>query len=127
MGNEEYFVGLSFWPGRPKDTYANSVNPDERARYYFVFDFRLKSLLFKFNDGRVHLRISGMKGFISKLRQVYAVKMLLEDNLHWYEESKVLGPVVQSIISLTSSLRVISLTVLADSIHNILIFIAEKM
>ena len=37
------------------------------------------------------------------------------------------GPVVQSIISLTSSLRVISLTVLADSINNILIFFAEKM
>ena len=27
------------------------------------------------------------------------------------------GPVVQSVVSLTSSLRVISLTVLADSIH----------
>ena len=38
-----------------------------------------------------------------------------------------LGPVVQSVISLTSSLRVISLTVLADSIHNILKFFAEKM
>ena len=38
-----------------------------------------------------------------------------------------LGPVVQSIVSLTSSLRVISLTVLADLIHNILIFFAEKM
>ena len=38
----------------------------------------------------------------------------------------VLGPVVQSVVSLTSSLRVISLTVLADSIHNILIFFAEK-
>ena len=37
------------------------------------------------------------------------------------------GPVVQSIVSLTSSLRVISLTVLADSIHNILIFFGEKM
>ena len=36
------------------------------------------------------------------------------------------GPVVQSIVSLTSSLRVISSTVLADSIHNILIFFAEK-
>ena len=33
-----------------------------------------------------------------------------------------LGPVVQSVVSLTSLLRVISLTVLADSIHNILIF-----
>ena len=40
---------------------------------------------------------------------------------------KILGPVVQSVISLTSSLRVISLTVLADSIYNILILFAEKM
>ena len=38
-----------------------------------------------------------------------------------------LGPVVQSVVSLTSSLRVISLTVLADSIYSILIFFAEKM
>ena len=37
------------------------------------------------------------------------------------------GPVVQSVVSLTSSLRVISLTVLADSIHSVLIFFAEKM
>ena len=37
------------------------------------------------------------------------------------------GPVVQSIVSLTILLRVISLTVLADSIYNILIFFAEKM
>ena len=40
---------------------------------------------------------------------------------------ELLGPVVQSVVSLTSSLRVISLTVLADSIYNILIFFAEKM
>ena len=38
-----------------------------------------------------------------------------------------LGPIVQSVVSLTSSLRVISLTILADSIYNILIFFAEKM
>ena len=38
-----------------------------------------------------------------------------------------LGPVVQSVVSLTSSLRVISLTVLADSIYNIRTFFAEKM
>ena len=37
------------------------------------------------------------------------------------------GPLVQSVVSLMSSLRVISLTVLADSIYNILIFFAEKM
>ena len=41
--------------------------------------------------------------------------------------SDILGPVVQSIVSLTSSLRVISLTVLVDSVCNILIFFAEKM
>ena len=41
--------------------------------------------------------------------------------------SKIQGPVVQSIVSLTSSLRIISLTVLADSIHNFLIFFAENM
>ena len=40
---------------------------------------------------------------------------------------KMLGPVVQSVVSLTSSLNVISLTVLADSIYNILILFAEKM
>ena len=40
---------------------------------------------------------------------------------------KYQGPVVQSVVSLTGSLRVISLTVLVDSIYNILIFFAEKM
>ena len=38
----------------------------------------------------------------------------------------VQGPVVQSIVSLTSLLRVISLNVLVDTIHIILIFFAEK-
>ena len=38
-----------------------------------------------------------------------------------------LGPVVQSVVSLMISLRVILLTVLADSIYNILIFFAEKI
>ena len=37
------------------------------------------------------------------------------------------GPVVQSVVSLTSSLRAISLTILADSIYNILKFFVEKM
>ena len=37
------------------------------------------------------------------------------------------GQVVQSIVSLTSSLRVLSPTVLVESIYNILIFFAEKM
>ena len=40
---------------------------------------------------------------------------------------KIQGPVVQNVVSLTSSLRVVSLTVLADLIYIILIFFAEKM
>ena len=58
------------------------------------------------------------------------VKMLTkcyEKDHGLYYVPLVQGPVVQSIVSLTSSLRVISLTVLADSIYNILIFFAEKM
>ena len=43
-----------------------------------------------------------------------------------FTKLKLQGPVVQSVVSLTSSLRAISLTFLADSIHNILIFFAEK-
>ena len=35
-------------------------------------------------------------------------------------------PVVQSVVSLTSSLRIISLNILADSIHNILIFLLKE-
>ena len=46
----------------------------------------------------------------------------------WMNKKNIyLGPVVQSVVSLTSSLRVISLTVLADSIYNFLKFFAEKM
>ena len=40
---------------------------------------------------------------------------------------KFLGPVVQSVVSLTSSLRVIPLTVLVVSVHNILIFFAKNV
>ena len=40
---------------------------------------------------------------------------------------QIQGPVVQSIVSLTSPLRVILLTVLVDSIYNILICFAERM
>ena len=44
-----------------------------------------------------------------------------------YSVASDLGLVVQSIVSLMGLLRVISLTVLADSIYNILIFFAEKI
>ena len=64
-------------------------------------------------------------------RRKYFMINLHERMLPTQQESNQLpdhqGPVVQSVVSLTSSLRVISLTVLADSIYNILIFFAEKM
>ena len=44
----------------------------------------------------------------------------------WLAVTNSQGPVVQSVISLTSSLRVILLTVLADSIYNILTFFSKK-
>ena len=51
-----------------------------------------------------------------------AILYILETD--WW---KNLGPVVQSVVSLTSSLRVISLSVLVESIYNMLKFFAEKM
>ena len=60
-----------------------------------------------------------IKATKAKLRKEHVDKIMIQN--------KVLGPVVQSVVSLTSSLRVISLTVLADSIYNILKFFAEKM
>ena len=55
----------------------------------------------------------------------YQAEIQLEQ---WYKNNdNLLGPVVQWVVSLTSVLRVISLTVLAESIYNILIFFADKM
>ena len=51
----------------------------------------------------------------------------LKKKLMKKENDILQGPVVQSVFSLTSSLRVISLIVLVDSIYNILTFFAEKM
>ena len=63
------------------------------------------------------------KGFVF----LYGHKIILAGAFKVDDVFSGQGPVVQSVVSLTSSLRVISLTVLADSIHNILIFFAEKM
>ena len=52
-------------------------------------------------------------------------KIVVCYNFKWV--NIIQGPIVQSVVSLMSLLRVISLTVLADSMHNILIFFAEKM
>ena len=53
--------------------------------------------------------------------------IIIIEPLQSYLSVRLLCPVVQSIVSLTRSLSVILLTVLADSIHNILIFFAEKI
>ena len=78
--------------------------------------------------------ILGSQGF-----KVPSCEQLRPDNvdvqadlsLHWAHMSESTfcdrDPVVQSFVSLMSSLRVISLTVFADSIYNILKFFAEKM
>ena len=59
--------------------------------------------------------------YSSCLLSLYSERLLIYSLMNYQ------GPVVQSVVSLTSSLRVISLTVLADSLYNILIFFAEKM
>ena len=58
---------------------------------------------------------------------VFVLQFYLSDFHLWGKNVNDQGPVVQSVVSLTSSLRVISLTVLADSIYNILILFAKKM
>ena len=72
--------------------------------------------------------------FWKKIRKIPGICHLLNLPREWsrlintqWKQHEYQGPVVQSVVSLTSSLRVISLTVLADSIYNILKFFAEKM
>ena len=89
----------------------------------FVYhNFLRIDILLALDDGK-HLAI---------LMSVKPKELLGENNisLKFFDhpvQAKNLGPVVQSIVSLTSSLRVILLTVLANSIYTILIFFAEKM
>ena len=63
------------------------------------------------------------QGFLFLHTIVSGIMLCCDLPVHWMG----LGPVVQSVVSLTSLLRVILLTVLADLIYNILIFFAEKM
>ena len=88
--------------------------------------------LLKLNINREILKyfLIPQKSSISKFQIIFLNYCVWENReilMLYYVYRKQLGPVVQSVVSLTSSLRVISLTVLADSIYNILIFFAEKM
>ena len=62
----------------------------------------------------------------TEIKEVWSQKALCHEAPYSHDRD-LQGPVVQCVVSLTSSLRVISLTVLADSKHNILIFFAKKM
>ena len=100
----------------------NSVDPDEKALYelyhldlhclqmYMFWSVGLKELLRMYT-------LSGETSFSKQVSLTSKKQSALKDQ----------GPVVQSVVSLTSSLIIILLTVLADLIHNILIFFAEKM
>ena len=72
-----------------------------------------------------HVRAQGRYNVvISSLRQwlrIFHFKRAWYTSLIFHQ-----GPVVQSVVSLTSSLRVISLTILADSMYNIMIFFSAK-
>ena len=61
--------------------------------------------------------------YLANLTQLLRTKMGCKEE----PPCKDQGPVVQSVVSLKSSLRVILLTVLADSIYNIPIFFAEQI
>ena len=68
----------------------------------------------------------------SLLQKSHTIFNRAQQDLHWrctktHPKTGIQGPVVQSVVSLSSLLRVILLTFLADSIHNILTFFAEKM
>ena len=74
-----------------------------------------------------HPKYDSIKKFNTVTSEKRLFKLILKFNLNLKLQVKFQGLVVQSVVSLTSSLRVIWLTVLADSIHNILKFFAEKM
>ena len=82
---------------------------------YILFDFRVKT----------GTRFSLLDKLLFEISEVEITRVRCS---LWRNMITVyLGPVVQSVVSLTSWLRVISLTVLADSIYNILLVFAEKM
>ena len=68
--------------------------------------------------------VANVEVFVNKDRRVTLQN--IADQFSTGKASVHLGPVVQSVVSITSSFRVISLTVLVDSIHSILIFLLKK-
>ena len=72
------------------------------------------------------VEVSALSGAVGSF-QYFLVKKIRKLHLTLQGIRSIQGPVVQSIVSLTSSLRVISLIALADSLYSIPIFFDEKM
>ena len=82
---------------------------------------------FPFKANRLIIVLNPSARTLLNLCSKYTVLMSIRLPFNMHTKQNNQGPVVQSVVSLTNSLKVISLTVLTDSIYNILIFFAEKM
>ena len=112
----QYYIGMFSWwcslfPKTIVLTFIQAVRKDSMRRLILVFAGRTCSLT-------TNARLIYKMKWPCVLRSKYRLEAVIKRNFQ--------GPVVQSVVSLTSSLRVISLTVLADSLYNIPIFFAEK-
>ena len=94
-----------------------NIHSSSLKKYHFFFIFLNDYVYCRYLFGVPHQDISNVYRCLCREIELIWIPLLCS----------ILGPAVQSIVSLTSLLRVISLTVLADSIYNILIFFAEKM
>ena len=110
---------------------VNSGDPDQMQSFAVYKDLGLNCLLRRLSvciisvNTVIIFSYFTMKTYVVEMHLNHLCKVM--QHIKGPDKRNNQGPVVQSIVSLTSSLRVISLTVLADLIHNILIFFAEKM
>ena len=121
------------WTLRSQDKYEKDFNIVsrylEKLQYYIILFYQVMMGVFFPPVIMFFMEIESVKRSGEKMNwfQKLATFYTSPISKFTYGTVSTLGPVVQSVVSLTSSFRVISLTVLADSIHNILIFFAEKM
>ena len=99
-----------------------------RCHLYWKGSFQMTHLSIWWNVKTYHTSVSKLTKIVWHRAAGEVLRELSHFSMTTYHNNpEYLGPVVQSVVSLTSSLRVISLTVLADSIYNNLIFFANKM
>ena len=109
-----------------KDKYENVCFHREIWKYMFSQRKIWKCMFSQRKNMKSQALFSLKKKHIYKNKSKLLTTTILLNTLMVKVLLNMLGPVVQSVVSLTSLLRVISLTVLVDSIYNILIFFAEK-